>query len=336
MDWNLCNASPYYITFNVTYQCNSRCKTCGVWKIYNKNPSLRQKELTLLEIDHIFQELPEPLWLTLSGGEPVLREDLIDICQSVHKHYPNLYGLGILTNGLLPKKFVRFIEDVLDVGFNSVKASISIDGTEDIHDKMRGIKGSYKKAVKTYKILKDKAKERSDLNVVISRTVGPINAGTLSSFEGEAIHDLYLSIAQNGIAFNNLDYELKSNNEAILSDIDFLLQNTDFKGLYKKVKKIFTKKCKSFIVAPRMILPCSALVASCLLDPYGNIYPCTIWNRKIGNLQESSFNDVWTSKMAKKTRKLIKQESCPICWSGCESTHCILQNLHRVLGDFLI
>ena len=162
-----------------------------------------------------------------------------------------------------------------------------------------------------------------------------MNAGTLSSFDGEAINDLYLSIAQNGVAFNNLGYEFNMDKDAVLSDFDFLLENADFKGVYKKIKRVFTKKCKSFIEDPRMILPCSALIASYLLDPYGNIYPCTIWNRKIGNIHESSFNYVWTSEQAKETRKMIKQELCPICWSGCESSHCILQNLHRVVGDFL-
>lgn len=336
MDWNLWEANPYYITFNITYKCNSRCETCGIWKIYSENPNLEQKELSLLEIDHLFQELPPPLWLTLSGGEPILREDLIDICQSIHKHYPNLYGLGILTNGLLPKKFMQFIEDVLDIGFNTVKASISIDGTETMHDKLRGVKGSYKKGLETYRMLKDKTKERSDFSVVISRTVSPMNAGTLSSFDGEAINDLYLSIAQNGIAFHNLGYKFKMDKEAYLSDINYLLENADFNGVYKKIKRVFTKKCKSFIEDPKMILPCSALVASFLLDPYGDMYPCTIWNRTIGNLKESSFKTIWTSNMAKETRQLIKQELCPICWSGCEATHCILQNFHRVLGDFLL
>lgn len=334
MDWSLWDASPYYVTFNITYLCNSRCNTCGIWKTYNKNPRLKRQELDLAEIDHLFKELPEPLWLTFSGGEPILREDLVDICQLAYKHYPNLYGLGILTNGLLPQKFKHFIETILDIGFNSIKTSVSIDGTEAMHDRIRGVRGSYKKAVETYKLLKDMTKEHDDLSVVISRTISSMNAGTLNCFDGEAINDLYLNIAQNGIAFNNLDYEFTQNKEAFLEDLDFLLDNAHFNGLYKKMKKVFTKKCKAFIETPKMILPCSALVASCLLDPYGNIYPCTIWDRKIGNLQESSFNDIWTSKMAKETRELIKQELCPICWSGCEASHCILQNLHRVLGDF--
>lgn len=336
MNHGLWNANPYYVTFNITYECNSRCKTCGIWKTYIKNPELRKKELDLSGINHIFQEIPEPLWLTLSGGEPVLRDDILDICQLAHTHFPNLYGIGILTNGLLPEQFIHFIKEILDIGFNSVKASVSIDGVGNAHDRMRGVRGSYEKALKTYVMLKDIAKENSKLSIVISRTVSSMNAGTLNLVDSEAINDLYLSIAQNGIAFSNLDYEFKMNKEAILSDLDFLLQNADFQGVYKKIKKVFTKKCKSFIEEPRMILPCSALIASCLVDPYGNIYPCTIWDRKIGNLQESSFNDIWNSDRAKETRELIKQEMCPICWSGCESSHCILQSFHKVLGDFLL
>lgn len=321
------DTSPYYITFNCSYRCQSRCSSCGIWKIYIKDPELRPKELSLGEIDKIFKEIPAPLWLTLSGGEPFLRGDLLEICESAHKNYPNLYGLGVLTNGLLPEKFVRFIDDLLCVGFSNVKASVSIDGMEKMNDKMRGVKGSYKKALKTYVMLKEIANQRDDFTVVISRTVSPMNAGTLHSFNGNTINDLYISIAQNGIAFNNLDYEFNTNKEAILSDLNFLLENADFKGLYKKIKRVFTKKCKSFIENPRMILPCSAFTASCLIDPFGNVYPCTIWAKKMGSLRSSSFKEIWTSENAEATRKLIKNKSCPLCWSGCEATHCILQAL---------
>jgi len=320
-------AYPYYLTFNVTNKCNSRCDSCRIWETYKDDPELVEMELSTSEIDEMFKSVPEPLWLTLSGGEPLLREDLLEICELAHKNYPSLHGLGILTNGLSPEKFVRFINDVLHVGFRNVKASVSIDGTERMNDKLRGVKGSYKKALKTYLMLKEIAKECDDFTVVISRTVSPMNAGTLHAFNGETIDDLYLSIAQNGIAFNNLDCEFNIDKSLVLSDINFLLENASFEGLYKKIKKVFTKKCKSFIENPQMVLPCSAFTASCLIDPYGDIYPCTIWNRKMGSLRSSSFKEIWASENAKATRELIKNKSCPICCSGCEMTHTILTNL---------
>ena len=51
-----------------------------------------------------------------------------------------------------------------------------------------------------------------------------------------------------------------------------------------------------------MIIPCSAGTYSSYIDPYGNIYPCTQWNFKLGNLKESSFKKIWWSKKAEEVR----------------------------------
>ena len=146
MDFGFGTSYPYYLTFNITNKCNSRCKTCFLWKTYVENPELQKQELSLTEINRLFKDIPAPLWLTFSGGEPILRSDLLEICRSAYKNYPDLHGLGILTNGLSPDKIVDFINDLLCVGFRNVKASVSIDGTEKMNDLMRGGKGGFKKA----------------------------------------------------------------------------------------------------------------------------------------------------------------------------------------------
>lgn len=43
--------TPLNLTFSVTNQCQSRCKTCGIWRIYRDDPAKRQAELTLEEIE---------------------------------------------------------------------------------------------------------------------------------------------------------------------------------------------------------------------------------------------------------------------------------------------
>ena len=64
---------PLNLTLNVTYRCPSRCQTCNVWK---KNVS----ELTLDEWEKIFKKMGHsPFWLILSGGEPFLKEGMIEL-----------------------------------------------------------------------------------------------------------------------------------------------------------------------------------------------------------------------------------------------------------------
>jgi MoaA/NifB/PqqE/SkfB family radical SAM enzyme len=60
-------ALPVNITVSVSYQCNSRCKTCNVWLLPND-------DLVLPEWDRVFESLGRaPYWFTFSGGEPTLR-----------------------------------------------------------------------------------------------------------------------------------------------------------------------------------------------------------------------------------------------------------------------
>jgi len=76
-------------------------------------------------------------------------------------------------------------------------------------------------------------------------------------------------------------------------------------------------------------LPCKALSVSCFIDPYGTIYPCTIFNKKLGNLRQANYNlkKIWNSKKSAEVRKLIKENKCPGCWTPCEAYQTILGNL---------
>ncbi|MBU2406860.1 MAG: 4Fe-4S cluster-binding domain-containing protein, partial [Nanoarchaeota archaeon] len=93
---------PLNLTIGLTNTCNSRCLTCNIWKKSSEN------DLSLNELDKIFQNIGPTLeWLILSGGEPFLRKDIVEICASAYKYCkPSI--IVIPTNGILfniiPKK----------------------------------------------------------------------------------------------------------------------------------------------------------------------------------------------------------------------------------------
>lgn len=49
---------PYKLSFAITYMCNGRCKICGIWKKYKEKPSKIKEELSLEEIERIFEKYP--------------------------------------------------------------------------------------------------------------------------------------------------------------------------------------------------------------------------------------------------------------------------------------
>ena len=58
------------MVISISYRCNSKCRTCDVWRKPND-------DLTLEEWDKVFQKLGRsPVYMTFTGGEPFLRDDL--------------------------------------------------------------------------------------------------------------------------------------------------------------------------------------------------------------------------------------------------------------------
>jgi len=321
-------ASPYLINFNITNKCNSHCMTCGVWRYYVDSPNKESEELTLSEIKAILNDLPEPIWLTLGGGEVFLRNDLYDICKLVKETYPDV-GLGISTNGLESEKIIDEVIKITKLNFSSLRVSVSLDGIETINDKIRG-RGSYNSALTTYWVIKNLFRSVNSSSTGLNYTISKFNAGLFESFFAKFPNeDIGISLFHIGKpAFENDKLNLNLPEELVLKDLDFMLKNYKFVGEHGFIKKIFVSLARQYVKNPKkMVLPCSSCISSVFIDPYGMVYPCTIWGNSIGCLREKTFKTVWTSDKAKQVRNDIKQERCPICWSGCESSHTILQSL---------
>ena len=89
---------PFNYTFSITYRCNSKCKTCNIWKIQRKVPF--NLELKTSEWFKIIQSLGRsPFWITISGGEPFLRKGLIEIIEAIARfNAPEI--INVPTNGV--------------------------------------------------------------------------------------------------------------------------------------------------------------------------------------------------------------------------------------------
>ncbi len=155
------------LTVSVSYSCNSRCKTCNVYK-------KKSRELTLDEWESIFKGIGKNLfWVTMSGGEPFLRPDIAAITTSLY----DLCGpsvINIPTNGLLTERICKSVEQIASHCRKSqVIVNISIDEIGDRHDVIRGVQGSYEKAVKTFTALR--SLNLSNLSIGIHTVISRFN-----------------------------------------------------------------------------------------------------------------------------------------------------------------
>src|SRR5207249_9866223 len=124
----------------LTYSCQSRCLTCRIWQLRPKN------ELTLPEISEFAFKNPYFGWVNLTGGEPFLRKDIVEIARA-YAESSHPYLLSLITNGLCSAEDVAGKgPEIIGLGPRMVM-SRSLDGTENVHGFGRGIPVNYRRVV---------------------------------------------------------------------------------------------------------------------------------------------------------------------------------------------
>ena len=141
-----------HLTFFLTKRCNLRCPFC-FYLSGQETAAQRLHELTIDEIRKISLSMGNLLWLAFSGGEIYLRNDLVGISEVFYKNNKPAIML-YPTNGMLPELIRQKTERILTLCKKSVIAvKLSLDGTEEMHDALRGRKGSFQKVMATYHAL---------------------------------------------------------------------------------------------------------------------------------------------------------------------------------------
>ncbi len=305
---------PLNLTVSVTYQCNSRCKTCN---IYKKSVS----EFTLEEFESTFRSIGSvPYWLTVSGGEPFLRKDIVDICRSAYENcQPGI--INIPTNGILcdiiPEKVEHIVQNSPDA---EIIINLSIDEIGEKHDEIRNVKNNFLKTIKTFKRLR--RLRYPNLTIGIHTVISKYNVNNFSRIYQELNKlnpDSYITeIAEERVELGTIGQKIMPHIEDYSKAIDFLSQRIKeqpYEGIstitqafrihyYDLVKKTLKEK--------RQILPCYAGFISAQIAPDGNVWPCCIKAESMGNLREVNydFKKVWLSNEAKKLRKPIREKRC--------------------------
>lgn len=336
--------SPFELNFAITYMCNSRCKICNIWKIKSEN------ELTLEEIEKIAKNIKFIHWLRLTGGEPFLRKDYVDIVKVLNKEL-DLYFLSVPTNALMPKVVEKKVKEVLKFFRAKHVVSISLDGPRNIHENIRGMPGAWNKAIETYRNLKKLEKNHKNFKVVFGYTISPYNVGYFEETFNEVKKifpkitrdDFHINVYQTSEVYyhttkshiKDLDFS-EFSHKAIEEIKDILSKESSLRILEFKVNEfietIYKKLAVKYLTTMNMPVHCNIYNLSAFIDPYGDVYPCTIFNIKLGNLRENNYNllEVLNSKQAVTVRKLIERKKCPHCWTPCEAHQIIMTKWPRI------
>lgn len=326
---------PLRYTLELTYNCNLRCPYCYV------GDNRAKKELTTNEWFNIIEQIPGFGFISLVGGEPLLRNDFVQILEKATKQVfgkVNVVSNGVLINEELINAFIKY---------KLLLLSVSLDGYGENHDKNRGKDGIFDKIIANLELLQSKNSNNKPM-IDIKTIVLENNL--------EDLPKLYKLISDMNVKFFSIAFKrnnhLKQNSclretfteEFYLNEypIEPYFDMEQFKEVYKELESI-SKTSKTVLRwAPKfnpigdidriekyfnsgnktvsaMYKPCLHPFSNMYITPEGNTYPCLSY--KTGNLVGKNVKDAFNSVNYKCFRKNLKASevfnACQLC---CELT----------------
>ena len=166
------------LVFPCTYKCDGKCIMCS---IHEKKCS----ELGLSELCSFFsnEHIKTIRSINITGGEPTLREDIVEVVSMICSQCRNLREIIINTNGLNSDNVVQKCEKICSVVPSNVKVWIyvSLDALDATADKIRGVKNAAMRAMKTVDLLILLKARFENVEIGVSTTIVSANAMCLDS-----------------------------------------------------------------------------------------------------------------------------------------------------------
>jgi len=280
-----------------TYRCNARCRMCKTWKFPTKVSEEFEPEL--------LRKLPDGLGrVNITGGEPLMRKDLPEIVDILA---PKARRLEISTNGYFTDRLVAIARRHPDLTIR-----ISIEGLEETNDAVRGIHDGFHHAIRSFRGLRDAGVE--DLGFAV--TIQDDNAhDLLNLYEFVSAHDAEFAqaVPHNSYYFHTDDNEIRDVEavQAALRDlIEAFLRSRRPKEWFRAY---LNRGLVDYVGGAERRFTCTAATDIFFLDPSGEVYPCNGWDLSMGNLNDSSFDEIWSGEGAEAVRAQVA--SCDRrCW----------------------
>ena len=342
---------PAEITFFVTGRCNFRCRHCFN-RQDNRQPSTSE-ELTIAQIQEMTQTMPPLLRLSLSGGEPFLRHDLIQICQAFYKNCRPKF-ITIPSNGSLTDQTIEDAEEIARTCPRSfIYIGLSLDGVGSQRDQIVGRDNTSESLIKTARGLKALQQKYDNLGVGVITTQTPENENGLEEIRRFALNELGvdnfgfnvarkmnfkedIAIAADLEIYRNFTRRLMRKRKSPrpnmpLSSFFVAKKNLVFERVYKTYKE---KKYQSRCFSGRLRV---------VINEAGDVYPCEMFQfcadqRRflMGNIKDHGldFNKLFFSNRAQQIKEDIDTMKC-FCAHECDLETNILFN-PKILPQILL
>lgn len=327
--WGWPHPLPMNLTLSLTYRCNSRCATCNVWR-------KEAEELTVEEWDRVFRSLGHaPYWITVSGGEPLLREETVEIVRrACERCRPAI--LNIPTNGLLPERIARSVAQVTAAcSPTQIVVNLSLDGWGGDHDLIRGVPGNFGRAMETYRRLRELKAPNLTLGVhtVVSRFNARAVPALAARVQEELAPDSYITeIAEERAELGTVGADILPPSDLYGKAIEGVLDlqsNHPPSGLGRVAwafRRRYYRLVQRWLRERRQVIPCYAGWASAQISPEGDVWFCCTRAISVGNLRQAGydFRRIWWGEKAQALREEVRAGRCDCPLANAAYTNLLL------------
>ena len=313
---------PHHVQWMLTNRCNYRCKSCDVWREQKRTEELSTDEVKAgLDVLHKIGVME----IVLSGGNPLLREDIGEIIDHASKYFVTT----IYDNG---SQAVKKIDVLRKADF----VAISLDTLDEKkYDYLKGVHGAWKNALNAVQTLHNQG-----ITVGVSPTISQLNMYEILDFTDH--------FTEKGVPVLYCLYQHDTLSDPLfqIGEKDKELEIVDKEAFAKICDALAEKKnkCHGILITKKMLnalrdlylngqrnWKCKALQSFFVIDPLGRIAGC--------HLQEPvatifDLPRVWNSEKFETLRR--KYNECTKCSYMCYmfySIHANVQGNVEIIRD---
>lgn len=338
------NMLPVYINLYVTSKCNLHCRHCFFYKSLNK-----PEEISLADIEKISKSTTGLLNIGLTGGEPFLRDDIEKIAALFAKNSDAVI-ISIPTNGMLPEKIALKAAEMLQQNPSTIfNITVSIDGKEETHNKIRGNNKAFSNALKTLNQLSKIKKKFKNLRLGAIYTINKLNAdetiavyrGIASKFDINHFQINFLRGKPKSIdCLDEIIKQYKKANAEISKDLAIgkYAGYKIFGDFYSCLNKRYKQVLANTVEQKKFQTPCYAGTTNCIIYPNADVFACEMRNDLfLGNLKDFDFNlkELLSTKENRKLIKEIRESKC-FCTFECQLTSNVAFNAMQLLRTLML
>jgi radical SAM protein with 4Fe4S-binding SPASM domain len=286
---------PFNVHLDVTYRCNERCVHC-----YLDHDD--HGEMALDEIKALLDQLANAgvFFLTLSGGEVLMRMDFFDILRHARKL---MFNVKVKTNAFMIRE--KEADLFRELGVQTVQISIYSHRAE-VHDAITKLPGSLRRSVAAIRLLKSRG-----LNVTMANVLMRQNLNDYAGVKALA-GELGVQVMTDPTITPKMDGD-----RSILS---MGLRSTQLDNVFRDAELV--GNVDEFCAPPQPAddavldgIPCSAGHSYCYISPYGDVYPCVQFPLPCGNVRKQEFLDIWRQSRQLNEVRSIRARDLPTCSS---------------------